>query len=396
MPILDYAKSAESAYKSIINDEQISDTNKEYAKKFDKVYKIQVRPATRAKFWRHLKFFLRETDDCKTLFDNPDAVNELFAKLHKELGVSYYITIINVTNRFVKWLNDDVKPRGFKDVKSPKKSLQRRKLNKSDMWEWEDGVNVGKQTTSAQVKAMIMTQLNLGARPSEFIDLRYGDIETKGKFMVVHIRDGKTGGREAILFYAVPYLARWLNEHPSKKKDAPLWLVENAKNSHVKDEQGNFKQGKQGQIIQANYATLKKRLEYLVRKAGLSKRTDFYTLRHSCARLLRLWGVPVEECAKQLGHSVKEFTETYGRLDTSDREARHAKALGVSTDVKDAKPQEPVACPKCEQVNPPEKEQCSRCGSPMTLKKALAEKDDTKQMIISVVAEALREERAKE
>lgn len=371
MPIVDYVRSAETAYQSILDDPSISRKNKEHAERFDKVYRRHVKPATRAKFWRHIVFFLRKADDVTTLFDDRDKVNDLFARFHRDLSPGYYATLINCTNRFVRWLNDDIKPKGFKDIKSPKKSLQRRKLTKNDMWEWEDGLKVSEQTRSAQTKAMVMTQLNLGARPSEFIDLRYGDIESKGEFMIIHIRDGKTGGRDAILYHAVPYLARWMNEHPSKERDAPLWVVENAKNSHSKRGDGSYRQGKNGQVIPANYRTLKKRMDQMTEKAGLRKKSDFYTLRHSCARLLRLWGVPVEECAKQLGHSVKEFTETYGRLDTADREARHARAFGIEVDEQGVELPKPQKCAKCSMINEAGIDYCSRCGAALNVKVAL-------------------------
>lgn len=390
MPIINYEQAAKASYEAVLADKTISETNKEHVKRFDKVYRQQVRPATRHKFYRHLVFFLREAEDCTQLFDNPDAVNNLFAKLHANTSPGYYITIINVTNRFVKWLNDDMKPRGFKDIKSPKKSLQRRKLKKSDMWSWEDGQKLIAATNSSQMKAIVMTQLNLGARPSEFIDLRYGDIEPKGKLMVVHIRDGKTGGRESILFHAVPYLARWLNEHPTKKAEHPLWVLEDTRKSHAKDDKGNTITHASDAIVSMKYPAIRKRIEVLKGKTGITKSSDFYTLRHSCARLLRMWNVPIEECAKQLGHSVKEFTETYGRLDTRDREARHARAFGLDDAISDEQPEQPLICPKCSDNNAPNTEFCARCGSPLTLKKALDEETDMADRIAQIVLKKMK------
>lgn len=390
MPIIDYAKAADASYESVLNDKKISEQNKEYVKSFDKIYRQQVRPATRNKFYRHLVFFLRETEDVKLLFDDFETVNDLFSRLHNDMSAGYYITIINVTNRFVKWLNDDVKPKGFKDIKSPKKSLQRRKLNKNDMWTWEDGQKLVKATNSSMIKAIVMTQLNLGARPSEFIDLKYGDIEPKGKMMIVHIRDGKTGSREAILFHAVPYLARWLNEHPSKNSNDPLWILEDTKKSHSIDDKGKPIKLSANAIVSMKYPAIRKRIEKLKAKTGITKSSDFYTLRHSCARLLRMWNVPIEECAKQLGHSIKEFTETYGRLDTRDREARHAKAFGLDEVISDELPEKPLSCPKCEQINAPKQEYCTRCGSPLTLKKAIDEDTEMADRIAQLVMKKMK------
>lgn len=390
MPIIDYEKSAEASFKAILEDPKISDVNKAHAERFDKVYKRNVRPATRNKFWRHMPFFLRETNDCTELFEDRDAVNDLFERLHRELSSGYYITIINCTNRFVRWLNDDMKPKAFKDIKSPKKSLQRRKLSKNDMWEWEEALKVIGETNSVQVKAMVMTQLNLGARPSEFIDLRYGDIEAKGDFMIINIRDGKTGERKALLYHAVPYLARWMNDHPTKDKNDPLWILEDSKKSHRKGD----KESAKGKVISARYPAIRKRIEVLKARANIDKGSDFYTFRHSCARLLRLWGVPVEECAKQLGHSVKEFTETYGRLDTSDRELRHAKAFGIEVEDSVSAPK-PQSCAKCGSLNGAESEFCGRCGSALSVKTALGQMAEQDAAIEEFLMSKLEEIAAK-
>lgn len=395
MPIRDYKADSIQAYESLLSDSKISDKNKEAVKRFDTIYQTKVKPATRAKFYRHLKFFLYQTTDVEKSMHEPDTINSIFARIHAKTSPGYYATIINTTNRFVKWLNDDIKPRGFKDIKSPSKASQKRNLVKADMWDWEDGLEVIKSTMSTQFKAMIMTQLNLGARPSEFIDLNFGDIEPKGEMLIVHIRGGKTGSREAILYYGAPYLSRWLNEHPTKNPKHPLWVTENAKNSFRKNPDGDFKRASDDAILRYQYKTLLKRLQYLAVKAGIKKPTDFYTLRHSCARLLRLWGVPIEECAKQLGHSVKEFTETYGRLDTTDRERRHAEAYGIVTEDEETRPDKPVPCPKCSETNKPGSEYCARCGATISLKKAIADEADMVDKIARAVMKKMSDDDGK-
>ena len=79
------------------------------------------------------------------------------------------------------------KPKGFKDIKGIPKIKQKRKLNPEDMVTWEDGEKLINSTNSMQLKAVLATQLDGGFRPSEFIDLKYGDIIQKNDFIIVSI-----------------------------------------------------------------------------------------------------------------------------------------------------------------------------------------------------------------
>lgn len=380
MPICDFKAKAAQAYKSCMNDESISTANKNSLASFSKIYREpKYRPATQAKFYAHIRFFLRKTKDAKKDMHDPEVINQIFADLSENLSPGYYASVINCTNRYVRWLNDGIKPRGFKDITAPDKRSQRRNLVKDDMWEWEDGKNAASLTTSVQLKAILLTQLNGGLRPSEFVDLNYGDVEVSKPFIILHIRDGKTGPREVILYYAVPYLLKWLNLHPTKRKDDPLWVMENSEKSHRKGDCSNDRQP--FSIRRYQYPALKKRIRVLAGKAGIQKPTDLYTLRHSCARLLKLWGVQAEEAAKNMGHSLFEFTETYGRLDTNDRQERHGRAYGVSLEQKTKTMKETLGCKRCDYVNEPGTEHCQQCGAALNLKKALEEEQEKEKQL---------------
>ncbi len=193
------------------------------------------------------------------------------------------------------------------------------------MIKWEEGIELSKATPSIQMKAVILTQLDGGFRPSELIDLNYGDIEIKKDFIICNVKDGKTGSRTVILFRGVPYLVRWLQNHPTKKSNDPLWVSE------------------RDNITRYNYAALIKRVKDIGFKSRINipsdekrgikeiinKPLDFYNLRHSACLIAKLDNIPLEEAAKKFGHSVEFFTNTYGRMDTSGSIARLGKSYGI-------------------------------------------------------------------
>ncbi|MDY7083330.1 MAG: tyrosine-type recombinase/integrase, partial [Halobacteria archaeon] len=63
-------------------------------------------------------------------------------------------------------------------------------------------------------KAFVSLLWETGARIGELIDLTVGDIEDRAHGKKVTL-DGKTGSRRLPLVESVPYLNRWLSEHPN-------------------------------------------------------------------------------------------------------------------------------------------------------------------------------------
>jgi len=379
MPIVDYERQAELAKQRLYSRQDISKTNKKYLDKFFDGYAVS--PARIKIFCKHIHYLMKIHNDIKAAMTDKDRINKEFRQLREELSQNYYNTVVNVSNRFVRWLNDGVKPKGFVDIKEiGKKKERRRKLSRDDMVTWEDGLRIIKQTNSVQFKALLMTQLDGGFRPSELVDLNYGDIDVKPKdFFIAHIKDGKTGERDTILFKSVPFLQRWLQLHPTKKKSDPLWITEYPLNSHRKDAQSK-------DINRYQYSAIRKRITELFDKAKVKKPCDFYNLRHSACYLAKLDNIPLEEAAKKFGHSTEFFTNVYGRLDTGDSVKRLKKHYGMVEEQK--KKELNIRCSTCDTVNRPSTEICEKCGTPLTMAKAL-ELDRSKDLEMSALKEQM-------
>lgn len=380
MPIIDYAEKAEQSLLNLYADPAISETNKKYIRRFEKSYSVS--NARRNLFFLHIKRFLRVHPDAHEFVNSRDKVNTAYAKWRKELSPASYATIVNISKRFARWINDDELPKGMKDIKTPSKKSQKRKLDPEDMLTWDDGLKLAGATNSVQIKAAILTQLDAGLRPSEFIDLTFGDVRRKDPFLILRIKEGKTGTRDVILYHAVPYLLKWLENHPTKKKDSPLWVKESGERveaynypailSRIKKlavKVDLAKEIKKTKTIEENGK--KKEVKYSIIQPN--KPLSLYNLRHSAATIAKKDNIPTDEGAKKFGHSVAHFTDTYGRLDLNDQLARLSHAYGLKHEEEEQIPKNRL-CSRCETVNAPETNYCHKCGTPLTLEQAIKDK----------------------
>lgn len=236
MPIINYEAAAEVAEKTFFKNKKISNINKEYTKDFLAKHTVKrglrkghlLSPTRKNLVLRHLPFLLSRTKDLKKDMKNTNKIDNLFQDIrkikiswkgkNKNLSDSYYGAIISVSLTFATWLNDGTRPEGFKNIQHLSRESQQRELNPEDMITWQEGEELIKATPSVQFKAIIATQLDGGFRPSEFVDLNFGDVKVKENFIIVYVRRGKGGKKRFVtLWRAVPRLLRWVQSHPTKK-----------------------------------------------------------------------------------------------------------------------------------------------------------------------------------
>jgi integrase/recombinase XerD len=383
MPIANYEQAAITEKRKLLTNPKISEKNKENLKRFFDTY--NVKPATMAKFCRHISEFVETFEDVEELMDEyliseskennsikreaRDKVNKFFASIReKNYSPSTIATCINVINRFAKWLNDDEKPYSFKDIKNFKKDKQKRDLSREDMFTPEDRDKLVEHASTNQFKAIIASQLEGGFRPSEFVDLKYGDIHATDADGIVRVKvqEGKTGSRDVCLYYAAPYLLQWLEEHPTKKKEDYLWITEHPKQSKKK---GNHN-------INYTNAGIVKRIKRLCQTLEINKPTDLYNLRHSACFISKLENMSPEFAANNFGHTIHYYDQVYGRLAGTDR----VKQLSRHVSKMKEEEEKHIVCPICKHINPPKTEYCKRCTRPVSLKLALEANERMKQM----------------
>lgn len=372
MPIKDYEKEYKLVEALFHKNPKVSAKNKAYVKSFIEQY--HKRPATKSIFFKHINELLEQTEDLKNDMNDTKKMSKIWSTLYKDLSPNYYNTVKKVGNVLAKWLNDGNKPKGFENAPKVSKSDQKRDLRPEDMITWEEGLKMANATTSIQLKAIVLLQLDAGFRPSEFVDLNYGDVTVKDDVVVFHIKQGKTGSRDVICHRSVPYFLKWYHSHPAKNKNDPLWIMENTEKSFTKEK-------KQYRIKKYEYNAIKKRIMALAKRVGLKKPVDLYNMRHSSCVLDKKDNLPLDLSADRHGHSSQFFIEVYGRLDVDSNVKRYNKHYGKEEE-KIEKPKTNITCSRCTFCNEPDADFCFRCGTALSLQVALNKEEQLKQSIL--------------
>lgn len=369
--IVNYDVKIQQNMKDIIEDKNISDTNKNALNRFLDAYKVKkgtkkglpVSKARKALFLKHIKRILADTKDIKKDMQKPELINKIFARYSRELSSGYYGTVVNITLRFVTWLNDGTKPKGFRDIDNISKEQQKRNLQPDKLWEWDDALKHSDTATRTQEKAWAPVRVEAGLRAAEFLGLNYGDVKKDDPYRILKV-DGKTGPRDVLIYKSVPVLDAWLEAHPTKKDTDPLWVMYKP----IYDKEGK----RAGQkIVRYTYAAINKQFRFIAKNAGIDKPCDFNALRHSAARLSKIEGMNPLQAAENFGHTLGYYQGTYGKLSNKDRMRAMDEHNGRVTEDEKKKLRQTLRCERCGTINPPGTDVCKKCTCPLTLAKAL-------------------------
>jgi len=194
-------------------------------------------------------------------------------------------------------------------------------------------------------KAFISLLYELGARISEVGNLKIKDL-TRDEYGYIIDLSGKTGHRTPRIVMSDTYLTDWVNQHPmGKDPEAPLW-VSNEK----------------GVIKKMCYGSLRKLVNRIKEKAGITKRVYPHLFRHSRVTHLLSKGVINEAQAKvYFGWTPNSnMLADYAHLVSQDANNAILAMHGITE--KEQKINE-KHCPRCKKINPPEAKFCYYCSS---------------------------------
>lgn len=235
-------------------------------------------------------------------------------------------------------------------------------------------------------RAIISVMYESGCRLGEMAGLKQKNV-TIDQYGAVLSVTGKTGSRRIRLIDSAPDLTLWLNSHPNKGSDNPVFV--------------SFKDTK-GALGETGYQQL---FKVLIKRAGFEKHVHPHLLRHSRAT-----------------HLAKDFTESelkvifgwvgdsrmpgvYVSLSGGDVEKKMLERAGL-IDRDEARKEDDVLkprnCPRCKEVNPATSRFCNKCGMVLDLKTAVeldnSQKDIDKSLssLLDSKLEEMIEKRASE
>ncbi|EMA39125.1 tyrosine-type recombinase/integrase [Halobiforma nitratireducens] len=245
-----------------------------------------------------------------------------------------------------------------------------------EMLKWEDdAVPMIDECFNARDAAMIALQFDAGLRGGEFKSLTVGDIQDHDHGLQVTV-EGKQGRRTIMLIPSVPYVNRWLDDHPDRDDpDAPLW-------SKITKVEG------------ISDRMVSKVFDEAAGRAGVEKPVTLTNFRKSSAAFLasrNLNQAHIEEHHGWVRGSdvAARYISVFG--EDSDRELAKLHGVDVSEDEPD--PIAPLECTRCGRETPRDEPLCVWCGQAMD-PQAAAELDEADDREAEALAE-LPPEKAK-
>ena len=202
-------------------------------------------------------------------------------------------------------------------------------------------------------KALWSLLYDSGCRIGELQTLRVKDIEMNDYGLTMKV-NGKTGQRWVVVVgNSIVYLQEWLKVHPTNKdRDAYVFCEIRGKS------RGKFLE-RQRIANNLNNAT---------ERAGI-RHLHPHLFRHTRASLLASLNVAEAPLESQMGwvHG-SQMSRVYVDLEGKQHESAILKAYGIQKEEKPKEITRPRECPRCQELNPSNSSQCSRCFLPFDIK----------------------------
>lgn len=217
-------------------------------------------------------------------------------------------------------------------------------------------------------RAILFLLFESGARIGEFVGLRKSNITTTKEGLDILIPSGKTGQRRIIVVEATKYVNAWVGQHPTKGKDAPLWISPATRKALG------------GPAIAKRIRLMAERLNEHRKKQGIplfKKSVNPHNFRHSRASELGAEpGMTEPILCKYFGWEIgSDMPRTY--LHISDEKVRKAvlQTYGKAK-LEERKIITHRTCLRCKEENPVALNYCGRCGADIESGKVISSLDE--------------------
>lgn len=266
---------------------------------------------------------------------------------------------------------DMIPPVMKREIKTSLPSSFKPRPDPAKMLWWDDHIiPMVEAARHSRDEAMIAVSWDLGARSGEMRELRVGDV-TEHKYGLQVSVDGKTGQRSPTLITSVPYMNRWLADHPrGDDPTAPLWC--------------DLDSGRD-----VSYNMKAKMMKKPARKAGVDHSDiTWRRMRKSSASFLASQGVNQAHLEDHHGwergsDTAAHYVAVFG--DANDRAV--AKAHGKDVRDDDPEPVAPVDCPRCGRETPRDENECIWCGQPLSHESVRKQQSRTMELLDAIQTE---------
>lgn len=281
--------------------------------------------------------------------EDRDAAEEIVRWIHRSFDNEWtnadYRDAVRVFAGHVTNGDKEDKPNSIAWIPSGTSNSHNPVPNPANMLTWEDDVKpMIDETRNSRDAALIALAFDSGARSGELEDLAVGDVSDHEHGLQIFV-DGKKGQRSVTLIPAVPYLNRWLSDHPaSDNPDAPLW--------------SKLSKGESISYRQFNNA-----FKDAAKRADVDKPVTPTNFRKSNASWLARKGMPQAFIEDRQGRKRgSDATAHYVAKFGGEADTTYAKLHGKEVEEDDPEPIGPIECPRCEKDTPRDEDSCVWCG----------------------------------
>jgi len=308
------------------------------------------------KLLRHATRMAEHAGDLEAALEDEDACKDIVRWIHREYDNEETNRDYRVALRmFAKHATDgDEIPDSVEWVSTKTSRDYNPSPNPAEMCRWEDDIQpMIDEARNPRDAAAIALQMDAGLRGGELYDLTRGDL-TDSEHSIKVWADGKRGEHGVDLIPSIPYVNRWLDEHPSTDPDAPLWSKLSAPD-HL------------------SYQRFLQMFKEPARRAGVDKPVTPTALRKSNASWLAHRGANEALIEDRQGRvrgsdAVSRYVAAFGE---DDAETQYAALNGLDVEqTESAEERAPVTCPRCERETPADKDECMWCNQALSLEAA--------------------------
>jgi integrase/ribosomal protein L40E len=256
--------------------------------------------------------------------------------------------------KFFKWL---YKSRDFPEIVEwiNLQKNRKRKLPEDILTPGEIKMMIDAAGDNLRDRALVAALYESGCRLGEIAGIKLKDV-TSDQYGIVIIVHGKTGDRRVRLIDSVPDLIQWLNVHPNRGGDKPLFVHE--RNTEKQLEEKGI------------YLVVKK----LTKKAGIKKKVHPHLFRHTRSTHLAKDFTDSELKIMQGWTAGSRMTEIYIHLSGADIDRKRLEKAGLLTREEARKEDDSLkarVCPRCKENNPSTARFCPKCGMALDIETAV-------------------------
>lgn len=373
-----------SLRKRIENSDEIDQKDREAALAFDDTLALlsaDYSDLRRLKLLGHITIMAEGHGGIAAALENREAAESLVRWINQNYDTEEtnrdYRVALRVFGRRVSDENGDDPPDSLDWVPSGTSGNYDPAPDPAKMLDWVDDIlPMIDETRNSRDAAAIALEFDAGLRGFEFRDLTIGSVTDHTHGLQI-TANGKQGRRTVTLIPSVPYVNRWLSDHPAPNDgEAPLW-------------------SKLHESEELSYNMLLKMFRDPGGRAGITKPVTPTNFRKSSASHLASRGMNQAHLEDHHGWvRGSKVAARYITVFAEDADRELAKIHGLEVESEEPEPLAPLACPRCEKETPREKDLCVWCGQALT-PGAAERADKLDDLIVESIAGANEEDTAR-